>query len=81
MPHYLDQLLILADPKQSDPYTCLIAYQALRKAHQLTPTQYQALQNLNTKPAKGTPPRVTKYPQRGKDLLLKEFQNKIIPQR
>ena len=75
-PEYVDQLLVLADPKKSDPYTALSAYQALRKAEKMTPDQYATLENINTQPAEGTPARVSSYSERCKELLIKEFREK-----
>lgn len=73
-PEYKDELLVLCDPKKSDAYTALSAYQALRKADQLSPDQYAILKKLNTKPDKSTPPRVSKYTERCKELLLEELK-------
>ncbi len=75
-PEYVDQLLVLADPVKSDVYTALNAYQALRKAKNMTPAQYGVLKAINTKPVKTAPARVSSYAQRCKELLLEEFKNK-----
>jgi len=71
---YIDELLIYCDPVKSDAYTALSAYQALRKAKSISSEQYQILKELNTVPSQGTPPRVMKYAQRCKELLLEELK-------
>ena len=71
---YIDELLIYCDPAKSDAYTALSAYQALRKAKSISSEQYQILKALNTVPKQGTPPRVMKYAQRCKELLLEELK-------
>ena len=71
---YVDELLIYCDPAKSDAYTALSAYQALRKAKSISSEQYQILKELNTLPKQSTPPRVMKYAQRCKELLLEELK-------
>lgn len=71
---YIDELLIYCDPVKSDAYTALSAYQALRKAKSISSEQYQILKELNTVPSQGTSPRVMKYAQRCKELLLEELK-------
>lgn len=75
-PEYLDQLLDLADPKKSDPYSSLMAYQALRKAGKMSTEQLARLRDLNSKIDASSPERMKGYSERAKILLLEKFSPK-----